>query len=475
MPRATAWASSLIASVPLKLFHPPARGGVRNMRRQLCQVPESSNLKPIYGTTAPGLFEFGRAMAPRRETVRRRHEQYGDICFTTVFGRRCVLPATPATAEAAIVNRDGVFANGPGWGFLVGVAFRRGLMLMDFAEHRTHRRVFGQLFTPTNLRSHMLGLQPVISDRIAGLSTGEVFLADEIRSIVLDASLRAFVGVDLSRSEAEFVNGAFAETVAAIDAAIRVPLPGTTWRRSVRARRGLEKFFRDRIADKRASETADLFSVLCRHEFDNGERLDDTQIVDHMIFLLFAAYDTTTIGLSSMVHFMAEYPQWQQLARAVSTRLPAQLTYDMLGELTTLDSIFKESLRMHSPVQVLARKALRDTDLGGYFVPRGTLVLVEPDAIHSNPAVWSDPRRFDPERFSRERAEDKAHRFSWIPFGAGPHMCIGVLFAQMEMKILMHQLLRSYRWATPAAPPAGCERNLLGDPVEQLPVRLTAL
>jgi cytochrome P450 len=201
----------------------------------------------------------------------------------------------------------------------------------------------------------------------------------------------------------------------------------------------------------------------------------DQQVIDHMIFLLFAAHDTSSTALSTMAYYMAKHPEWQQRAREESQRLPAELTYDTLKELHTLDLIMKESLRLNAPVPLLAREALRDTDLAGYFVPKGTLVFVLPAAVHESPLVWRDPQRFDPERFTPERAEDKVHRFAWFPFGGGVHKCIGLYFAQMEIKTVMHNLLRRYEWSVPADYEWKVNPRTLGDPKGGLPVRITPL
>jgi cytochrome P450 len=170
-----------------------------------------------------------------------------------------------------------------------------------------------------------------------------------------------------------------------------------------------------------------------------------------MIFVLFAAHDTSTTALTTMAYYMSKHPQWQDRSRNQSLQLPEQLSYDALSELTELDLILKESLRLNAPVPVLAREAIRDTALGDYYVPKGSFVLVQPQAVHLNPAVWKDPQHFDPERFTKERAEDKLHRFAWFPFGGGVHKCIGLYFAQMEIKSIMHGLLRRYEWEVPAS------------------------
>ena len=445
------------------------------MSKQLCSVPAGSGLKPIYGNGAPGLYEMVINAIDRKAATRRRRERFGDIAYQNFFGRKCVMPMTPQTVEPAIMNKDKVFANEPAWDFLIGVAFKRGLLLMDFDEHRQQRLIFQQAFTPSNLKGYLQEMQPMLTERIDNFPVGKVRLAEEFKAIVLDMALEVFLGVLLPRAEADRLNRAFLDCLGGTSALVRRPIPGGAWQRARKGRKILEAFFYERLPDKRRHETPDLFSILCHAQSDDGDRFTDEQIVNHMIFLLFAAHDTSTTALSTMAYYMAKHPEWQQRARAESQALPADLSHDTLKDLHAVDLILKESLRLNAPVPVLSREALEDTDLAGYFVPRGTLVLVTPDAVHENPAVWRNPRTFDPERFTPERAEDKSHRFAWFPFGGGVHKCIGLYFAQMEIKTMMHNLLRRCEWTVPDTYEWKVNPRTIGDPKGGLPAHISRL
>jgi cytochrome P450 len=137
--------------------------------------------------------------------------------------------------------------------------------------------------------------------------------------------------------------------------------------------------------------------------------------------------------------------------------------------------VFKEILRMYSPVGQQIRETVRDTALQGHFVPAGTIVI-----IGSHPAMridrwWRDPDVFDPERFTTERHEDKVHRYAWAPFGGGAHKCIGLYFGGMTVKAIMHRMLLHYRWSVPAGyvPPMGWATGPI--PLDGLPIHLQRL
>ena len=108
-----------------------------------------------------------------------------------------------------------------------------------------------------------------------------------------------------------------------------------------------------------------------------------------------------------------------------------------------------ESIRMVTPVQWAMRQTVRDTDLLGYYLPKGTNVIAYPGMNHRLPEIWTDPEKFDPDRFAEPRNEHKKHRYAFTPFGGGAHKCIGMVFGQLEIKTIMHRLLRKYRLELP--------------------------
>ncbi|CMP72867.1 cytochrome P450 [Mycobacterium tuberculosis] len=104
-----------------------------------------------------------------------------------------------------------------------------------------------------------------------------------------------------------------------------------------------------------------------------------------------------------------------------------------------------ESIRLVTPVQWAMRQTVRDTELLGYYLPKGTNVIAYPGMNHRLPEIWTDPLTFDPERFTEPRNEHKRHRYAFTPFGGGVHKCIGMVFGQLEIKTILHRLLRRYR------------------------------
>ena len=215
--------------------------------------------------------------------------------------------------------------------------------------------------------------------------------------------------------------------------------------------------------------------MLCHAQSEDGHTFSDEDVVNHMIFVLMAAHDTSTITLTTMAYYMAKHPEWQAAAREQSRELPPEISYDTLDRFTVLDAIMKESLRLNAPVPGLPRRAVQDTEICGHFIPKGTYVSAIGMVSHHDPALWTDPERFDPDRFSPERAEDRVHRFAWMPFGGGVHKCIGLYFGQMEIKTIMHNLLLRYEWSVPDDYVWKLDNSTLPVPKDHLPVRMRPL
>ena len=442
-------------------------------RVQMCAVPEGSGLKPIYGNRTPTIIDL--LLYGREEIVRRDLERFGDLSYANVFGRRMVNVMTPTGAETVITNRNRTFVNEPAWNYYIGVAFKRGILLMDFEEHHHHRRIMQQAFTNTNLKGYLQEMQPFIAERIGQFPVGSIRMADAFKAITLDLALEVFVGVKLPPAESHAINKAFGQCLDGMSAVVRHPVPGGKWARALEGRKVLEGFFYQELPGKRAKESPDLFSVLCHSVAEDGHVFTDEEVVNHMIFVLFAAHDTSTTAITTMAYYMGRYPQWQRQARARALSMNAEVGYDTLTQMPELDLVMKESLRLHPPVPVMLREASEDTEIDGHFVPRGTIVSVSPPAIHRNPHVWADPDKFDPERFTPERHEDKVHRMAWIPFGSGVHKCIGLYFAQMEIKTILHNLLRNYEWSVSPDYEWCTDLTTLGLPKGGLPARVHSL
>jgi len=200
--------------------------------------------------------------------------------------------------------------------------------------------------------------------------------------------------------------------------------------------------------DQSNSSRRDFLQLLLEARDKDGNRLlsDDSLVTQSMMFL-FAGYDTTATLLTYAGFSLASYPdvqrQVQEEIDAVLERHGGQLTYDAVMEMTYLDRVLSETLRLYSPASRLERESTKDYTLPGTNVnlPKGTLVQIPVFMVHRDPEHYPDPEKFDPDRFLPEEKE-KRHPCAWMPFGSGPRNCIAMRFALFEAKLALVAVLK---------------------------------
>lgn len=376
-------------------------------------------------------------------------QKYGDVMKMRVFGTDLYATYGPDLAEQILLNRERIFANGPAWSYFIGPFFHRGIMLLDFDEHLYHRRILQHAFTADALRRYHAVMAPHIRKGIAAFGDAKrPRLQRMFRDLTLDLALETFVGLELPQSERVRINKAFMRAVRGGTSVIRRAVPGTPWARGLRAaRQVLEEFFREHLPAKRHDGGDDLFAQLCVARSEDGATFSDDDIVNHMIFLLMAAHDTSTTTMTSMAYYLAKHPEWQQAAREEARAVGQNPGYDEIIGMDVLDRIMKESMRLCAPVPSLPRMATRETVLAGRRIPAGAFVSVGPFTNHQDGKWWPDPFTFDPDRFAPERREDKVHPLAFHIFGGGVHKCIGMHFAGLQVRAIFADLLRRYEWS----------------------------
>ena len=433
----------------------------------LRDIPGDGGL-PLLGDSLKYLFHLDTA-------VHDRYRRYGEVSWGRAFGIRSIALLGADANQFVLQNRGDLFASGA-WNHFIANFFPRGLMLLDFDEHRMHRRLMMGAFQREALAGYLGLMNPRIEAGIGAWQAGQRFkVYDHLKTLTLDLGSEAFIGQPPG-AEAQRLTQAFIDTVRAPTSIIRYPLWGTRWRRGVLGRRVLEQFFRRELPAKRASGAGDLFARLCQVRTDDGQAFSDEDIINHIIFVLMAAHDTSTITLTNIIYRLAKNPQWQERLREESRALGKPvLDLDDQHKLTAMTWVMKEALRVCAPVPGLPRRAVRDCEYKGFRIPAGHMVQISPWFTHTHPGYWTEPQRFDPERFSEARAEDKAHPFQWVPFGGGAHKCIGLHFGEMEVKAILHQLLLRYRWSVPEGYQMRQDFTSLPVPKDRLPVTLERL
>ena len=197
-------------------------------------------------------------------------------------------------------------------------------MLLDFDEHRIHRKALSVAFKTEPMKAYLDGLNAGIAAGVAGWlrQPGEMLFYPAIKQLTLDLAATSFFGRELG-ADSEPLKRAFVDMVAATVAVIRAPLPGTAMARGVKGRRFMVEFLGREIEARRAGDGDDLFTELCKASTDDGRLLSPQEVVDHMSFLMMAAHDTLTSSLTSFVWFLSAHPRMAGAACARRSRRSA--------------------------------------------------------------------------------------------------------------------------------------------------------
>jgi cytochrome P450 len=428
----------------------------------------------------PGILEtFRRGRLMRSDPLActmRMYESEGPVVGQRMGLFRSVNLFGPDAVKQVLLNREGIFSNKQAWDLIIGKIFTNGLMLRDGEDHRNQRSIMQGAFKRPALEEYLGHMNPQIAAHLSHWRAADPFLVyPAFKRLTLDLACSVFLGIELG-PEAERVNRAFEDTVAASMAVMRLRLPGLAWTRGLEGREYMVDFLRRLIPAKRKGAGSDMFSQLCRVESEEGRTFSDQEIIDHMIFLMMAAHDTTTSTLTSMMYELALHPEWQGVIREESRSLgKAEIDVKGLESPGAIQRVMNETLRRYPPLSTMPRMATREFQYGGYRVPAGTMVIVFPIHTHHMSEWWTNPFSFDPERFSDARAEHRRHSHSFVPFGGGAHMCIGFRFAEIQIRAILHQIVQRFRWSVRKGYTMPVQQSPISKPKDGLPVRLEAL
>ena len=417
---------------PAMPFTPPKRNS-------LTHIPGDEGW-PLIGKTL-------EVLADPKGQVERQSAKYGLVYRSHLFGETSLVLLGPEANELVLFNQGKQFSSAHGWGRILNRLFPRGLMLLDFEEHRLHRRALSVAFKSGPMKSYLTSLDAGIATRVGQWKKkpGPMLFYPAMKQLTLDLAATSFLGADIG-PEVDEVTNAFVDMVAASVAVIRKPLPGTPMGRGVRGRKRIVAYFSEQIPIRREKGGDDLFSQLCQATHEDGALLSAQDIIDHMSFLMMAAHDTLTSSLTSFVGELAAHPEWQQKLRdevnALGIAADQPTTFNDLEAMPLSEMAFKEALRMKPPVPSIPRRAVLDFTFKGFAIPAGTMVGVNPLFTHHMADIWPDPEKFDPMRFTDE-AQRNRHRFAWVPFSGGAHMCLGLHFAYMQAKCFARHFVQN--------------------------------
>lgn len=406
----------------------------------------------------PGVGSLIPYLRDRLRFLENLRETHGDVAAYRLGRRSFLLVSHPDDVHAVMLKNAKNYPKATN----MGAVFGQGILTSDGELWRRQRKLIQPLFHP----EHLLAVIPIIQEaakhaieELASNGKQKVDLEPLMMKLAFEVVGKALFGADLSRYHAELdpAMGAINRILTERLYALFQPPAWVPTRQNREFKNALETL--DRIAysiigekrrnPDRAART--LVDQLMRaRDEESGEGMDDRQIRDEAITLLLAGHETTAHALGFTLAMLAQHPDAQKRAReeVLSIHPHGEIGHAELERLPFLGACIDETLRLYPPGWGWIRKAQVDDTLGGVHVPAGTIVMISPYITHRHPEVWSDPTKFDPDRFLRG---EPRHKYAYFPFGLGARSCVGKYFSLMEMKISMSALLARFEFR-PAGP-----------------------
>ena len=380
------------------------------------------------------------------------YERFGPIFTLRLFYSNVVFMLGPAANHYITVSHASNFTwRESHFRDLIGL-MGDGLLTIDGDFHRRSRRIMLPAFHRENIAASAATIAQEADAAIARLEPGQSFdLYTWTRRLAMRIAMRALFGLDPDGEQARAIDAAqtFEEALSfySTEYILRI-LRGrrSPWGRMQRAARKLDTLIYAEIADRRATgrRGTDILSLLLDAGDEDGNTLNETQIRDEVMTLLFAGHDTTTSTVSFMFYELARHPQIVARLQAEQDVLldDGRPSAEQLisGELPELELVLAETLRKYPPAWVGPRRAVEAFEFEGCTVPARAFVNYCSWASHHLPDVFGEPDEFRPERFTPE-ARAALPKGAYVPFGGGSRTCIGMRFGQLEVRTIATLLL----------------------------------
>src|SRR4028119_333861 len=404
------------------------------------QLPPGSLGLPILGETLSFLLD--------PQFIEKRYRQYGPIFKSRILGRPTVYMVGPEAAEFVLSSHMDHFSWREGWPDNFKQLLGESLFLQDGEEHRQKRRLMMPAFHGQALARYITTMESITQDYLQKWEQKREFTwFEEFKQLTFEIASQLLVGASPG-SEVAHLSQLFTTLTNGLFAINPLPLPITKYGRAIAARNQLLQHITEVVRQRQQHPTNDVLSLLVQARDEEGNGISLKELTAQAMLLLFAGHETTTAMLTWLCLELGRHPEMLQRAREEQLSLASgeAMSLEKLGKMQYLDQILSEVERLHPAVGGGFRGVIKPFEFNGFQVPAGWTVSYSIPGTHELPSIYPEPKRFDPDRFSPERQENKQKPFSLIGFGGGPRICLGIAFAKLEMKIVAAQLLRSYQW-----------------------------
>ncbi|AQK51799.1 abscisic acid 8'-hydroxylase 3-like [Zea mays] len=382
-----------------------------------------------------------------------RLKRYGEVFKTHVLGCPCVILASPEAARMVLVSQAHLFkpTYPPSKERMIGA---QALFFHQGDYHLRLRRLVKGWLGPDALRGLVPDVEAAVASTLDGWEGRVTSTFHTMKRLTFDVGVIAIFGHRLAGHVKEELRRNYFTMEKGYNS-FPIPVACTSYSQAIKARQRLGAVLSGILAERRARRSDDdddhgLLNALMRSRDDSGAAppLSDDQIADNVIGVLFAAQDTTASVLTWILKFLHDNPKLLEAVKVEQMaayeendggRLP--LTWAQTRKMSITHLVILESLRLASIIAFTFREAVEDVHYQGFLIPKGWKVMPLFSNLHYSPDYFEDPHKFDPSRF---KVAPRPGTF--LPFGSGVHACPGNDLAKLEMLVLIHRLVTTYRW-----------------------------
>lgn len=373
---------------------------------------------------------------------------------------RAIVVSDPSAIQRVLLDNAANYRKDDLLQRILSPALSNGLLTVDGEQWRRQRRAVAPMFARraiTNYARPMKAVADELVNRWRALADGSVVdAAQEATGATLEVLQRTIFSTGIGRSTREFRDQMrkYFDSIGRIDPFDVLGLPAflprwTKWRA-----RAAVRFFDDavrRIVDERQrllyeDETRcpeDILTLLLQaRDPETGQGLSKEELRANVVTLIAAGHETTANTLTWAMFLLSQNDAWQKRVAAEGKRA-FETQEPELDRLVNTKAVLEEALRLYPPIAAISRVAIADDNLAGERVDAGTMVIVAPYVVHRHRTLWDRPDEFDPRRFLVANRE-RVHRYAYLPFGAGPRICLGAAFALQEAAILLAGIVSQF-------------------------------
>ena len=381
------------------------------------------------------------------------------IYRTRFFGRETVFVSDPELVRQVLVDQADAFQKAESMRRALRPALGDAILTAEGAHWRWQRRAAAPIFRHERILDFapaMLAAASRTGERWLSAPDGtETDVAHEMMRTTFDIIVETMLSgpgtIDVDRVErgvTDYLEATgWTTMLALLKAPEWTPYPGR--RRANAARDYLKAELLRMVANRRDEKIVrdDLIGLLLQaRDRETGQAMGTQDVADNLLTFITAGHETTALALTWTFYLLSLHPDVESkvLDEIETVTAGAQLTTEHVGSLRYARQVISEAMRLYPPAPMVVRAATRDVVIGDEHISRGTPTYIPIYAVHRHRALWPDPDRFDPERFQPENVA-RRHKYAYLPFGAGPRICIGMSFAMTEAVAILATLIRVAR------------------------------